>query len=364
MATGCGDCENGDYTPDASCCPDTQDFVNAIDGRDRNCKIRRILPAKGFLANLLGSNKAGFLDGSADQPIGANFEQVLSSDGYVIIQTQAGRILALKPDDESSQLLSLVWDGGVLKFAPITFDATFDDATISSVKSGFLAALACSGTGKLTIGKFLPGCEGTRYLTIDAAGNVTCDTVEVGNCRNVTAVDELDSLWGCKEGVFSPIVPVEGKTLIGEGASPNTKWVIGESSSGIQLINPRVLIAQGGFGEGFGTLYSGNIAWASQSGYLAKYRYVIVRAIAQLGSNGIDCTGVMRMDGINIANTKVREHPVLSGDHDTDSNQQILEIPGSKTSLLEWVVTDLGNSNLGEGLNQSGFSFYLEGWVA
>jgi hypothetical protein len=240
----CGTCENPDYTPEAQCCPDTANTVNAVDGRDRNCKIRRVLPTKGFFANLIGTNTAGFLNGSAEQPLYSDIEDVLASDGYVIIQTEGGRILALKPDGElaASQSLSLVYSGGVLKFAPFEFDMEFTDEDMASVKSGFLAALACSGTGKLTIGKFIPGCTGTRHLVIDAAGNVSCDTIEVGACRDVTAVDQLDSIWGCKDGVFSPLLPVVGKTLIGSGDP--VKWVLGENLSNKVLLDTRYLIAK------------------------------------------------------------------------------------------------------------------------
>lgn len=360
----CENCENADYTPEAQCCPDVADNGSAIDVRDRNCKIRRMVADAGIVG--VHHGKFHQLDGSDSKPIAEmNIAGVASSDGLVIIQTTNGRILGIQPVEgtDSARIFGLIYQNGVLKFAPINELApSFTDSSLSTIKSGILAAFGCSGDGSLTLGKLLPGCEGTRHLVIDADGNVTCDEVEVGACRNVAAVTEFDSIWGCKDGIFSPMEPVAGKTLVGAGDP--VKWTLGDASSGINLITPRVQLASGSYsGVNNGIMHTSNISWAAQPGYLASYRYVIVRAIAQLGSRGMDTVGELRMDGQNMVSVKVREHPTLTCDHDTDTNQQILAIPGSKVSLLEFVLTDLGNSQA-NALNEAAFNFYLEGWVS
>lgn len=364
MATDCGPCENTDYTPEALCCPDTQVLVNSVDGRDRNCRLRRVIPIKGLFGTI--NSKAGFLDGSSEKPIFTDVELVTASNGYVIIQTEEGRILAIQPgEDSSTQLLTLVYDGGVIKFAAVNNeDLTFTDANLESIKSGMLVSLTCAGAdGKVQFGKFSPGCEGTRALVIDADGNVTCDDIEIGACRDVTPVNEFDTIWGCKDGIFSPILPVEDKVLVGTGTSPDTKWALGDYKSGIELITPRVLLASGAFtSPAVGVIDTSNISWAAQTGYDAGYRYALVRAILRLGSNGMDYNGQLQLDGQSVANAQVREHPTLSGDFDTDSNQQFVIIPGSKNSVLTLLTTDLGNTNAG-GLNEASYTFYHEGWA-
>jgi hypothetical protein len=362
MANNCGDCEDDKYTPESVCCPDTAESGVSVDVRDRNCKVKRVRGAKGLFGAIKGK-VVQFLDGSSSQPIELSLETVLSSNGYVVIQTVDGRVLALNPNG-SSVPLQLVYDSGVLKFVPFTTSKNYIDSELVSSNSMVLAGFSCLADGNVQLGKFLPNCTGNRHLVISEDGKVTCDTVEVGACRSVTAVDDLDSVWGCKDGVFSPLLPVEGKVLIGTGAAPDTKWALGESGSGIKLINPRVQLASGTYsGINNGIMHTSNISWAIQPEYLATHRYVIVRAIAQLGSRGMDTIGELRMDGQNMVSVKVREHPTLTCDHDTDTNQQILAIPGSKVSLLEFVLTDLGNSQA-NALNDAAFNFYLEGWVS
>lgn len=213
-------CPNPDDEPDALCCPDPIVLADAVDGRDRTCKRRRIKPGtKGVLA--AKNKKAGFLDGSAANPVNMDFEQVLASDGYMLIQTPSGRLLAVKPDATlaaANPVLQAVYQDGVIKFVPVSFsNQSINDAEVTDVKCGFLAALACAGDGKVRLGKFLPDCitveDELRYLTVDANGRVCCDTKAIDACPAAAPATELDSLTGCVDGVETSILPVLGKRL-------------------------------------------------------------------------------------------------------------------------------------------------------
>lgn len=240
----CKNCQNEDYDPTSDCCPDTAESGHAIDVRGRDCKIRRMVPGKG----LVGVHHGKFhqLDGSDEKPIAElDIKGVTSSDGLVIIQTTEGRILGIQPEEgtDSARIFGLVYQDGNLKFAPINeLPPSFTDSSLATIKSGILASFGCAGDGSLTLGKLLPGCEGIRHLVIDANGNVTCDTIEVGGCRDVTPVDELDSVWGCKDGVFSPLLPVLGKGLVGAGDP--VKWTVGDIATGKVLLDNRYFIGQ------------------------------------------------------------------------------------------------------------------------
>jgi hypothetical protein len=225
MAT-CSTCQNSDYDPDNPCCPDSVPLVNHVLGKDRSCKTKRIEARRGILAS--ASDKAGFLTGSASQPIaGMDFEQVLSSDGYVIIQTPNGRLYALKPDGGSEgTLLQLVWDGSVLKFVNIDFNnSSLADDAVSVTDTGFLAAWGCAGDGRIGLKKFVPGCEGSRYLVIDTEGNVTCDDRETDDCYGETVSDGLmDFIVGCSEGKIVKIAPEDGSILQYKLVEGVAKW--------------------------------------------------------------------------------------------------------------------------------------------
>lgn len=214
MAT-CGNCENPDYTPGADCCPDTTEAGLSLDVRDRNCRIKRLVAERGIVAADERATRIKFTDGSNGRPLFLDVEEITGSDGSVLLQTPSGRILAVVPDGESSQLLTLVYDGGQIKFAPVNYDdLKFTDANLPTAKSGFLAGYSCAADGRVQLAKFIPGCEGNRYLVINEAGEVTCDTRETDDCLGEVAEDGIvDYIFGCKDGKIVKIAPEEGNIL-------------------------------------------------------------------------------------------------------------------------------------------------------
>lgn len=227
MAT-CSNCQNSDYDPDNPCCPDSVPLVNAVMGKDRSCKTKRIETRKGILAE--ASGKAGFMDGSAEQPIHLGLEEVQGIDGGVMVQTPSGRVLLLIPNPETaaSTLLQLVYDGSVLKFVEVSFDnQSLADEEVSVTDSGILAAWGCAGDGRIKLSKFVPGCEGLRYLVINEAGDVTCDTREIDDCMGTLAEDgTMDFILGCEGGKLVTIAPEDGSILQYELVGSDPKWVM------------------------------------------------------------------------------------------------------------------------------------------
>lgn len=215
MATNCGSCENSDYE-DPKCCPDSIASGHAVDVRDRNCVVKRILPTPGLFGVANGKFKQ--LTGSDESPIkGMEISEVDSADGVVLIQTPEGRVLAITPVEGTSeaQVFGLVYQDSVLKFAPINKNVPyFVDADLASSTTGIIPVFGCTGDGLLSIGKLLPGCTGNRYLVIAENGNVSCDTRETDDCVGETAEDGIiDYILGCKDGKLAKIAPEEGMIL-------------------------------------------------------------------------------------------------------------------------------------------------------
>jgi hypothetical protein len=359
MANNCGDCEDEKYTPESVCCPDTADSGVSVDVRDRNCKVKRVRGSKGLFGAIKGK-VIQFLDGSSSQPIELSLESVISSNGYVVIQTNDGRILALGAA-ESTVPLQLVYDSGTLKFVPFAATKNYIDADLVSSDAMVLAGFSCLADGNVQLGKFIPGCTGDRALVISEDGKVRCDAVEVGMCRDTPAVNEFDTIWGCKDGVFSPLAPVEGKVLIGTGASPDTKWALGDGIQGFTMISPRATVKSVSYLEQSG-VFNDTIDWTIQSGYNAAYRYALIRVWIQMQSRGIDFNAELDLDGRYIIQSQVREHGPLSVDTNTNSDQQWVIIPGSKNSALTYTVDVLSGTQYGGGLNSHAYKIDLEGW--
>jgi hypothetical protein len=360
MANNCP-CPDPNSEPDDVCCPDTIDVADAIDARDRSCAKRRIKPSggKGILA-VTKVNKWRASDGSSNQPVVMDFEQVASSTGYNIVQDLSGRLLALKPTPTGTEILKLVFADGELKFVPDNFsNQSINDDEITSVTSGVLAAIACDGEGRVKIGKFLPDCitvEGAkRFLVIDEDGNVTCDDIDVGTCREVDSVDEMDSLRGCAAGLEVELLPVAGKTIIGSDATPS-KWIVDDSVSAHAPVDRTVVHSSHVPFADNTALRTDVIDITALPGYLADYKFAMLTFkyyAASSTSHFIHDVAVDGRDYVGAACGTDFEVPY-------HYNSALVKIPDTK----QWTITNTRSVWIpGSATGLHNLDIWIDGWV-
>jgi hypothetical protein len=306
-------------------------------------------PEKG----LLGAHfkKWLALDGSDAKPINLDLIQQISVNGYVVIQAKSGRIIAVKPDADLASANAILQFGlkdGELKFFPISLsELSWSDEDVPSTKEGFLAALACAGDGQVTLGKFDPQCvleDGQfKYLKIGFDGKVVCEDFNVGECPDIEAVEEFDSLWGCFDGQMVPMLPELGKTIIGEGDP--VRWVKSDAvGNHVPVARTVVLSSHVALADNT-ALRTDDIDIAALPGYLAAYTFAMLTFKYYAASSTSHFIHDVAVDGrgyVGVAcgtDFEVPYHynsalvPIPDTKHWSITNTRSVWIPGSATGL-------------------------------
>lgn len=207
----CG-CDSTPCNCVTNCPPDTS-CVNQLSGRDENCRDRKLVAIPNSIATSKTGKSIKFADGSVDDPIYLNLQEILLAGGIAVI-------------DKKGKLCQIIGkDGDVLVNNAGSWVATpfesrdqliFKAELLSSSSIGKLAVFDCFANGKMAL-KILNLKNSFVYL--DADGNVTgtdlCDS---------NPVTSFDAIFGCLDGSISTIVPEDGKLLIGKVSGDKTIW--------------------------------------------------------------------------------------------------------------------------------------------
>lgn len=179
--------------------------VKAIRGSDRNGFPRDLeaIPSSIPAADVGGDIK--MRDGSATNPINLlQLRQVLAATGGVAVLDANGN-LALLPKSLTDTFL--VTQAGVVTWAEALPRANLLRESEIAPNRNRLLTMGCAANGMVEIG-FLDMSE-TDYIGVDSEGKPTAKTF----C-NAEAVDTLDAIFGCRDGVFYKLNGVAGKKLI------------------------------------------------------------------------------------------------------------------------------------------------------
>ena len=243
-------------------------------------------------------------DGSVTDPLLLNLQEMAQAASVTVVATD-GVIGKMTPDETLGITLIFGFKDGVLGF----FDATddpyeFSSARLGEIEAGEILGLECSANGKVRLAKLLLNCTGIRGVVVEG-GRIRCADQEIDECPAVSDEEELDSIWGCFEGKWTPILPVEGRRLIGV-AGP--KWAL-EDESIEGFATPRYFIGQKRSGytgtpsvvgivdtPGTSGLASGTFNMATISNYTTGASVVYVRAT----------TAVENITGANEAKAQVK----------------------------------------------------------
>ena len=358
-----------DVVPENPCCPNTTELGSTIEVRDKDCNPRRLLVnGAGVLAARNG--KAGMMDGSANQPVTMNFESFFAADGYVLLQSPGGRIIAIKPNEDlaaPNAILQFVYQDGAFKLVPITHENLFSDSDTPSNASGIMAMIACGGPqGLIKLGKFIPFPQtptgGPFPVVVDSNNVIRASDVAIDECPATDSVSELTTLIGCVDGKWKTILPVKDKTLIGVESAGAVKWALKDGTGALVEV-PRTNI----FSRHNDIAHwppsgtdSGTINIASLSGYLPEYRFAYLH---------LQYWGITQNFGIiNNVSIEGRRYIGLGTQNwtfHTENNQTsvIVAIPTSKVWNVTTVTQIYAAGASGAVSGQHHIDISLDGWM-
>ena len=352
-----------DIIPANPCCPNTIDLGSTIEVRDKDCNPRRlVVNGTGVLA--ARNNKAGMMDGSAEKPLTMDFESFFAADGYVLLQSPGGRVIAVKPNEDltaPNAVLQFVYQDGAFKLIPISHDNLFDDATSPSSSQGIMAMIACGGAqGLIKLGKFLPFPQtvtgGPWPVVVNNKNEVLASTKAINEIPATDSVEKLDVLLGAVDGKWKTILPVKDKTIIGVETGGVTKWELKDTTSGVTPV-ARTVVYSKEHGAPFIPNITEPINVAGLTGYLAEFKFALLHFQYRIATSSANQIVNLAIDGRIYSGVAT-----IAGGFSAESNNNsaIVPIPTAKTWSL--TITNTGNTS-GGGTGDHHIIVSLDGWI-
>lgn len=338
------------------CCPDVSSQLHSIIGVDRNCNPVRLEPEDN---TIVGSDNGRVknLDGSDEKPIKLAVAKRISGSGGILIQGLDGRIIAVIPDIENIPDVSyLTYSGGVFKFAGIDQILNFSDEEMPSVTGGFLASFGCSGDGRLSLAKFIPGCSGRRFLVINEDGTVSCDEVSVTECRDLETTGISDGILVCHSGTQKLLTPEEGKTIVGVADGDDVTWQLTDAITGHTFVTQHTVHSRVGSDMAVTTApFTTNVDVTTLPGYDASYTGAILSGWLETTIRTANYKIRVKIDGRQMLSAFAHATYAES----SDNNQMHIPIPENKV----WVLSQERSLWLA-GDNYGSYELYiwLDGW--